>query len=141
MMGACVLLLLGEARSAREAIQLVRRRRCKQAVETLKQEKFVSTYLEWLRCHGVELLADISRRPGSDIDASEEASSCLAGDVNLSEKNADVFRPCDDELPLPSFSQELLARHRASLPDQAASPDEELMKRFSDCSDGPVGIG
>jgi len=44
MMAACSLLLLGEADTAEKAIALVRRRRCKQAVETRRQEEFVSFY-------------------------------------------------------------------------------------------------
>jgi len=44
MMGACALLLLSEVDTAEKAITLVRRRRCKQAVETRRQEEFVHFY-------------------------------------------------------------------------------------------------
>ena len=40
MLGACTLLCAGEARSAREAIAIVRKRRCAQAIETRRQEEF-----------------------------------------------------------------------------------------------------
>mmetsp|Transcript_127467 Transcript_127467/g.248410 ORF Transcript_127467/g.248410 Transcript_127467/m.248410 type:complete len:307 (+) Transcript_127467:73-993(+) len=44
MVGACALLLLNEADTPQGAITLVRRRRCKQAVETRRQEEFVHFY-------------------------------------------------------------------------------------------------
>jgi len=44
MMGACALLLLSEVDTPEKAIALVRRRRCKQAVETRRHEDFVSFY-------------------------------------------------------------------------------------------------
>jgi cyclin-dependent kinase inhibitor 3 len=47
MMGACALLLLGEASTPSDAIALVRRRRCKQAVETRRQEDFVKAWHRW----------------------------------------------------------------------------------------------
>ena len=48
MMAACLLLLMGEAKSPQEAIALIRKRRCKQAVETRRQEDFVKRYHAWL---------------------------------------------------------------------------------------------
>jgi len=63
MMGACLLLLLGEAQSPKIAIELVRQRRCKQAVETTRQEESVSKYFDWLRQRGGSLrLVPAARR-------------------------------------------------------------------------------
>ena len=44
MLGACLLMRMGLAMGPKEAIQLVRRKRCKRAVESRSQEKFVLAY-------------------------------------------------------------------------------------------------
>ena len=49
MLAACYLLQTGEARTSKQAIALVRKRRCKQAVETRRQEDFVVQYSKWLK--------------------------------------------------------------------------------------------
>lgn len=59
MVGACLLLLTGEATTPKQAIGLIRKRRCKQAVETRRQEDFVTRYFVWLVETGVlEALPD-----------------------------------------------------------------------------------
>ena len=49
----CLLLFTGEARGPKEAIALIRKRRCKQAVETRRQEDFVKRYWRYLVETGV----------------------------------------------------------------------------------------
>ena len=44
MLGACLLMRMGLAMGPKEAIQLVRRKRCKRAVESRSQERFVLEY-------------------------------------------------------------------------------------------------
>ena len=48
MMAACTLMLLREAATPKAAIAIVRQRRCKQAVETRRQEDFVAAYHSWV---------------------------------------------------------------------------------------------
>lgn len=72
MMGACLLLLTGEAATAKQAIGLIRKRRCKQAVETRRQEDFVKRYLAWLIDTGV-------REAPPDADAEAAAGASQAG--------------------------------------------------------------
>ena len=52
LVAACVLLATGQMARADEAIAEVRRRRCKTAVETSRQEDFVAKYEAWLRRGG-----------------------------------------------------------------------------------------
>merc|ERR1719487_2353090 len=73
MMGAALLLLLGEAQNPKHAIELVRQRRCKQAVETTRQEEFVAKYFKWLRQQGGSLkLVPAARRTSSSCKPSTE---------------------------------------------------------------------
>ena len=58
MLGGCLLLRMGICSGVKEAIQLVRRRRCKRAIESRSQEKFIS---EFARLRGME--APASRGP------------------------------------------------------------------------------
>jgi protein-tyrosine phosphatase len=51
MLGGCLLLRMGICSGVKEAIQLVRRRRCKRAIESRSQEKFIS---EFARLRGME---------------------------------------------------------------------------------------
>lgn len=84
MMGACLLLLLGEAQSPKNAIELVRQRRCKQAVETMKQEDFVSAYFEWLRSRGGSLrLVPAAKRQSNALkpEASEQLPETVGGPI------------------------------------------------------------
>lgn len=53
MMAACLLLFTRAATTPIHAIGLVRKRRCKQAVETRRQEDFVKRYYVWLTETGV----------------------------------------------------------------------------------------
>lgn len=53
MMAACLLLFTCEATTPGQAIGIVRKRRCKQAVETRRQEDFVKQYYTWLTETGV----------------------------------------------------------------------------------------
>ena len=54
LVASCVLLALGRQSRARDAIGEVRRRRCKTAVETSRQEDWVVRYEAWLRGGGGE---------------------------------------------------------------------------------------
>lgn len=48
MLAACFLLLAKVCKGAQKAIKHVREKRCKQAVETRRQEDFVAAYRKWL---------------------------------------------------------------------------------------------
>jgi cyclin-dependent kinase inhibitor 3 len=49
LVAACVLLATEAQSTAADAIAEVRRRRCKTAVETTRQEEFVAKYEAWMR--------------------------------------------------------------------------------------------
>lgn len=49
MLAACFLLQSGECKSAKKAIEKVRQRRCKQAIETRRQEDLVKAYAAFLK--------------------------------------------------------------------------------------------
>ena len=72
MMAACVLLFTREAATPKQAIGSVRKRRCKQAVETRRQEDFVKRYHAWLIETGV---LDAAPNPGAAPGAAAAAIS------------------------------------------------------------------
>ena len=71
MLAACFLLLTGEASTSKQAISTVRRRRCKQAVETRRQEDFVKSYSAFLR-------GSAKPKPGAAAAAEEAAGAAGA---------------------------------------------------------------
>eukprot|EP00656_Telonema_subtile_P017416 TRINITY_DN19343_c0_g1_i3.p1 TRINITY_DN19343_c0_g1~~TRINITY_DN19343_c0_g1_i3.p1 ORF type:complete len:239 (-),score=53.99 TRINITY_DN19343_c0_g1_i3:101-817(-) len=69
---ACVLLKVGVAGSASQAIALVRRRRCKYAVESRKQEDFVGLY--------ASLLSEAAAAAGAEGTITEDTSTIVQAD-------------------------------------------------------------
>ena len=63
MLGACLLMRMGICGSVKEAIQLVRRRRCKRAVESSSQERFIS---EYARLSSLSVEGTARKRPGQE---------------------------------------------------------------------------
>jgi len=57
MFAACYLIHTGECRTAKQAIAAVRKLRCKQAVETRRQEDFVLAYSKWHKSEAAALSA------------------------------------------------------------------------------------
>lgn len=103
MMGACLLLLLGEAQSPKHAIELVRQRRCKQAVETTRQEEFVSSYFEWLMQRGGSLrLVPVARRPSDScrpLPKEQFACKRIANAGAESKTDLDISSTCTSGYP------------------------------------------
>ena len=83
MMGACLLLLTGEATIPKQAIGLIRTRRCKQAVETRRQEDFVKRYFAWLIETGV-----MDAPPGALLEAPNAKASVASVGANVEERRA-----------------------------------------------------
>ena len=87
MMAACLLLFTCEATTPKQAIGFVRKRRCKQAVETRRQEDFVKRYYTWLIETGI-LDATPSGAAVSSTAAENGQDSVVSGEVSVAERNA-----------------------------------------------------
>lgn len=102
MLGACLLLLLGEARSSLEAIALVRKRRCKTAVESRSQETFVHRFAETLK-----QAEDHEEEEGTGVQTAQEgAEGAEGGRGRRREERADAVRvTCAPPAPVPASSR------------------------------------
>jgi hypothetical protein len=86
MMAACLLLFSREATAPKQAISLVRKRRCKQAVETRRQEDFVKRYYTWLIETGI-LDASPSAAVVTTAGAAETGQdSTVSGESSVAER-------------------------------------------------------
>ena len=97
MLAACVLLELGACRGAARAIELVRARRCKAAVETRRQEDFVKAYWQLLGGNG-----------GADGGGSSGGSSAAAAAGAAADDTADGWCVSHEQLA------EFYSRHDVS---------------------------
>lgn len=97
VIAACVLLELGLARTGRRAIEQVRRLRCKQAVESYRQERFVCDFakviaglnsLEGQRDSDRET-AVISGRDTGEVDQGDSDQGVVATVSKLFDSNSD----------------------------------------------------
>jgi hypothetical protein len=139
MMAACVLLRRGECSKAKEAIETVRKRRGRGAVESRAQEDFVAKYSQ--RLVGlVALSRQAALEPGA-ADTAAAASAPFLGDARP-EPNGVVVETGAVDL----YSQRLALLRQASSAPQAAEPPSSEPKSVGinidvAAADVPPGTG
>lgn len=85
MMAACLLLFTCEATTPKQAIGLIRKRRCKQAVETRRQEDFVKRYYTWLIETGI---LDAAPSAAAVSVATKAQDNTVTGEISVVEREA-----------------------------------------------------
>ena len=89
MMAACLRLFTREATTPKHAIGLVRKRRCKQAVETRRQEDFVKRYYIWLTETGVLQPVPVATAASTaTVSAAGSAAASRSAVLNPAERQA-----------------------------------------------------
>jgi hypothetical protein len=83
MLGACLLMRMGACSGVKEAIQLVRRRRCKRAVESSSQEKFIGEFARRWRSEAVLGSSSQPPRPLAACAVEDQAGQ-VAGEDSAS---------------------------------------------------------